>query len=183
MTTLPTFKLKAFMHNAHNESTIQPHIHSLSQVIFAPSIHGLGFVVCCLTGFRPTGCRLFDTLFWLIGCTTDFSLSIFLLFGLSVCLATTLPTVQWIGWRMTCVCLFGWFPDVYLFTERFGLLTDCYGNYTGVGVRYKLLKTYNDFKPSLHGCSSYRQTSLTYLLYDCMSELFSWLVCDANLTA
>ena len=63
MTTLPTVKLKAFIHNAHNESTIQPHIHSLSQVIFAPSIHGLGFVVCCLTGFRPTGCRLFDTLF------------------------------------------------------------------------------------------------------------------------
>ena len=37
--------VKVFIHNAHDEPTMHSHIHSFSQVILAPTIHGLGFVV------------------------------------------------------------------------------------------------------------------------------------------
>ena len=45
MKTLPTAKLKLFIHNAHNQPSMHPRIHSLSQVILTPTIHGMGFVV------------------------------------------------------------------------------------------------------------------------------------------
>ena len=79
-----------------------------------------------------------------------------------VCLSSYHVTDRPVDWMTDDLCLFVWLVSGCLslhwpFAFAGGLLTDCYGNYTG--VRYKLLKTYNDFKPSLHGCSSYRQTS------------------------
>ena len=45
MKTLSMVKLKVFIYNRYNEPPIHPHIHSLSQVILTPTIHGLGFIV------------------------------------------------------------------------------------------------------------------------------------------
>ena len=99
MKTLPTTKLQVFIDNAHNESTMHPHIHSLSQVILTlPSMVWVLLFRCLLPACLPTDCLPTVWFVCLTDCLHDWLSTVHLFALCSICLSSYQFTDRLVNW-------------------------------------------------------------------------------------